>query len=406
MTLEIAQALALIEERVTALDTEIVPLEDMVGRIVCEPVLARFNLPAFDNSAMDGYAVTLEDAGTIIEVIGTVFAGDKPSFSIRQGKVVKIMTGAPIPEGTQAIVPIEKIVKDGDALRLPDQIKAQEHIRFVGEDIAIGDRIIESGQKIAAYQIALLASQGISHVKVYRRPIVAVFASGEELKMHFETVQDHQIYNSNAPTFLARAKDLGAQIRFIGSAKDNLNDIKAHIQASLDADLIVTSGGVSVGDADFTKEAFDAFGIERLFDKINIKPGKPTSLGKIGRTWVLNLPGNPLAALLNFELFGSKVLFNLSGNNASHHGVIQTQCGEDFSLYPGRVTVIPGCWNGVIFIPTKKRSPGMLSPLIASNAIVIFDAKVSSVKKGDVLKILPLHLCINDKEAVDLITTV
>ncbi len=391
MTVEITQALEMIEETVTSLEPEILPIEEAVGRILCEDIVATVNLPAFDNSAMDGYAVRCDSANQTLEVIDTIFAGDKFAMQIEMEKPMKIMTGAPIPNGCEAIVPIEDVTVDGSMVTFPEIIDKSKHIRYQGEDIAVGETILCEGQKIYGYHIALLASQGISHVKIYKRPKVAVFGTGEELKMHFEAVQEYQIYNSNAPTFLARAKELGAEVSFIGSAKDNLEDIKRHIQSSLDADLIVTSGGVSVGDADFTREAFDAFGIKRLFEKINIKPGKPTSLGQIGQSWVINLPGNPLAALVNFEIFGSKVLHKLSGNKASHLGVLHAVAKEDITIRPGRVTVLPGYWDGHAFSATNKRSPGMISPLIRSNTLAILGEEVQTIKAGEAIKLLSMH---------------
>jgi len=391
MTVEITQALDLIEEAVTALKVEIVPIENAVGRILAQDIKASQNLPAFDNSAMDGYALSCSDSEKTLQVTHTIFAGDKIVDEVVAGKPMKIMTGAPIPKGCEAIVPIEDVDVDGENITFPKNIEKGRHIRYKGEDIAVNDLLLAQGTKVYGFHIALLASQGISHVQVYKRPKVAVFGTGEELKMHFESVAEHQIYNSNAPTFLARAKELGAEVAFMGSAKDNLEDIKAHIEASLDADLIITSGGVSVGDADFTKEAFDAFGIERLFEKVNIKPGKPTSLGKIGKSWVINLPGNPLAALINFELFGSKLIHKLSGNRASHLGTIQAVSKEKLSIKAGRVTVIPGFWDGESFTGTRKRSPGMISPLIQSNAMLILGQNSEGFEAGESMKILSLH---------------
>lgn len=403
MTVEITQALDLIEEAVGALEVEIVPIENAVGRVLSEDFKAEHNLPAFDNSAMDGYAVCCGASNKTMDVTHTIFAGDKVMTEVKAGQSMKIMTGAPIPAGCEAIVPIENVTVSGSAVTFPADIQNRKHIRYKGEDIAVGDLLLGEGSKIFGFHIALLASQGKSHVKVYKRPKVAVFGTGEELKMHFETVQEHQIYNSNAPTFLARSQELGAEVVFVGSAKDNLDDIKAHIAASLDADLIVTSGGVSVGDADFTREAFDTFNIKRLFEKVNIKPGKPTSLGKVGKSWVINLPGNPLAALINFELFGSKVLHKLSGNKASYLGIVKAVAKESIIIRPGRVTVIPGFWDGESFTATDKRSPGMISPLIHSNTMAILGESSSGFKAGESMTLLSLHAVHSSFEKKDII---
>lgn len=393
MTLEIDEALDKIAKNVKPLATEMIPIEEAVGRVLARDIIATVDLPAFDNSAMDGYAVCIKDAGKSVKSCGTIFAGDKVEDALKASCVMRIMTGSPVPQGCNAIVPIEQVLLEGDLVSLPETIREHQHIRFRGEDIRSGETLLEAGVRLIGYQTALLASQGISHVSVYRRPKVAVFASGEELKMHFESIEPHQIYNSNTPTFLARAKEFGADVVFVGSCHDTLEDIQNHIKSALDADLIVTSGGVSVGDKDFTKEAFEMFGIERLFDKINIKPGKPTTFGRIGSSWVLNLPGNPLAALVNFELFGIKTLLRLSGAQRGSHLVIETHAQEPIDFNPGRVTVIPGYWDGSGFVATKKRSPGMISPLKQANAILIVGAWRQSIAVDEAIQIIPFEGC-------------
>ncbi len=404
MVLEIDEALEKISQEVKALSTEMVPIELAVGRILAQDIIARIDLPAFDNSAMDGYAVCAKDAGKTLKSCGTIYAGDRVDEALEGSCVMRIMTGSPVPKGCDAIVPIEEVRVEGDFVALPQSIKKNQHMRFKGEDIKAGELLIEKGEQLIAYQSALLASQGMTHVAVYRRPKVAVFASGEELKMHFESIEPHQIYNSNTPTFLARAKEFGAQVSFIGSSGDTLEDIKAHIQASLDADLIVTSGGVSVGDRDFTREAFESFNIKRLFDKINIKPGKPTTFGKIGKSWVLNLPGNPLAALVNFELFGIKTLLKLSGAKKEHHFIVETKAHESISFASGRVTVIPGSWDGIGFRATQKRSPGMISSLKDSNAMIIVSASSQSIEAGETIRVIPFSAHRGAQKSSTLIT--
>ena len=226
---------------------------------------------------MDGYAVKVKGAGKLAKVTHTIFAGDDSKEELECGFAIKIMTGAKIPFGTECIVPIEDISQAKDGVILPDMLEKNRHIRLCGEDIQKGVTLLEKGQRLHAHHVTLLASQGISHVKVYKKPKVAVFASGNELKMHFENVESYQLYNTNTPTIYSRALELGCAVEFIGTAHDNLEDIQEHIKSALDCDLVITSGGVSVGDADFTKEAFGAFGYEIFFDKIEIKPGKPTT---------------------------------------------------------------------------------------------------------------------------------
>ncbi|MDX1295675.1 MAG: molybdopterin molybdotransferase MoeA, partial [Sulfurimonadaceae bacterium] len=346
MAVSVEEALQLIYNNVKPKATELVPIEEAVGRTLAQDVTATHNLPPYDNSAMDGYAVKVADAGRAVEVLKTIFAGDNDESRLFEGSAIKIMTGAKIPDGTECIVPVEDTEPADEGVRLPEGLKAGRHIRLCGEDIQQDDALLTKGQALGAHHITLLASQGISHVMVHQRPRIALFASGSELKMHFENVESYQLYNTNTPTFMARAQELGCEVRFIGTAEDTLEAIKDHIASALDSDLIITSGGVSVGDADYTKEAFDTFGFEKFFDKVNIKPGKPTTFGRIGSTLVLNLPGNPLAAALNFELFAQSIILSLGGSNEKYLGSLQASMPDDFSVKPGRRTLVPGWYDG------------------------------------------------------------
>jgi len=404
MAILIEDALKQIDEWVEPLHSEIVSLEASSGRILSNEVIAVYNLPAFNNSAMDGYAVKHGDAGKEVVVGETIFAGDNSLATVEESCALKIMTGARIPLGADAVVPIEDIETVSDnVISLPSSIKEAQHIRYAGEDIRAGDLLLQAGIKLHAHHITMLASQGISHVYVSKRPRVAVFASGKELKMHFESIEDHQIHNTNTPTFLARAKELGCDIVFIGTAEDSLDDIKDHIASALEgSDLIITSGGVSVGDADFTKEAFCSFEYETYFSQINIKPGKPTTFGRIGRTYVLNLPGNPLAAAVNFEIFAQSIILKLHHARKPYIGSLKAKMKEDFFQRAGKYTVVPGYYDGEFFSPIEKRSPGMISPLAKSNAFMITDDKLAEIKKDETVLLIPTRwqMCTQEKSEI------
>jgi molybdopterin molybdotransferase len=263
---------------------------------------------------------------------------------------------------------------------------------------------LQKGEKITAHIVSILASQGISHIKVYKKPRLSLFASGNELKMHFENVEDYQLYNTNTPTILARAKELGCEVDFIGTANDSLDDIKRYIQSALDSDLIITSGGVSVGDADYTKEAFGAFGYDIFFDKVEIKPGKPTTFGHIGKTLVLNLPGNPLAAALNFELFGQAIISALSGESAKYTNTIKAKLKNDYKIKAGRRTLVPGVFDGEFFTPCENFAPGMVKPLSLSNSFIMIDENSSNLKANQIVNTISTRFNFKSKEAINLIS--
>ena len=405
MAISVDEAIEKISNIKPILNYEIIPIEDSINRICAQEVLATTNLPKFDNSAMDGYAIIFEDKDNELEIIDTIFAGDDNKTLLKSNTCIKIMTGARIPANATAIIPKEDtIILDNGKIYIQKAVKKSQHIRFIGEDIKEGQQLINSGEEINFAKITLLSSQGISHIKVYNKPKVVVFASGEELKLHYEKIEDHQIYNSNTPTFMARAKELGCEVVFIGQAKDSIESLKELISNSLHADLIITSGGVSVGDADFTKAAFNELSFQPIFDGIIIKPGKPTVFGQIDNTFILNLPGNPLASALIFEMFAKTIIQKLKGSNEIYLNTIDTTIKHDLSNKKGRITLIPGLFDGSSFEVTQKRSPGMVSTLSSCNSFIALDENVEHLTKNTKIQVLPINWKFFSKEQKDFLT--
>lgn len=392
MAICIKEALRLINSNITKLSFEIVPIENSIGKIAAENIFAKYSLPNYNNSAMDGYGVKLADAGKATKLIDTILAGSPKDTKITDGEVIRIMTGSRVPDSIEAVVPQENITIDEHGnIILPAKIIQSQHIRFIGEDIKKDELLLNDGDEINFATVTLFASQGITHIKVYRRPKVSVFTSGEELKLHYEQIEDFQLYNSNTPTLLARANELGADVVFVGMAKDNVESLKEMIANSLYSDFIITSGGISVGEADFTKEAFEAFDMEIIFNGVDIKPGKPTLFGKINNTYILNLPGNPLAAALIFEVFGKIILQQLSGSKNIHHNYVMAKLPNDLSNKKGKTTIIPGFFDGEYFIAEPKRLPGMVGVLHKCNSMIILNKHNDLIKKETIVKVLPIN---------------
>jgi len=405
MEVTIEQALDFIYTHTPKKQTRILPLEQALGSILADDLIATHNLPPYDNSAMDGYGVKVADGGKCVKVSHTIFAGDNSDAVVNTNHAIKIMTGAKIPQGCELVVPHEDTTACEDGILLPSDLVNAKHIRRAGEDIKCCETLLNEGEKLQAHQITLLASQGISHVKVYKKIRVAIFASGSELKMHFENVQDsHQLYNTNAPALKARCEELGCEVDFIGTAKDSLVDLKQHIKSALECDLIVTSGGVSVGDADYTKEAFSSFKMQTYFDKIQIKPGKPTTFGRIENTMVLNLPGNPMAASLNFELFGQSILLAMSGEKQKYLNTIDAKISQDYPHRSERRSLLAGYFDGSEFTPCKHFAPGMVKPLSQANAYVMLSEKCSGIKKEDTLKVIPIRFAFTTQHKKSLVS--
>jgi molybdopterin molybdotransferase len=392
MAISISDALDLIYQKINSVGVVTIPMEESVGRVVASDYSASCNLPRFNNSAMDGYAVRLNDNNKSVHCIDTIYAGDKAENILRDGRCISIMTGAPIPNGCEAIVPKENTTKDNKLVHLPVDIKPNAHIRFEGEDIKKGEVFIQKSQKITPYTIALFASQGITHISVYRKVNVAIFSTGDELRPHYEKIESHLLYNSNAPMFISRALDLGCNTIHITTPCDTIKSIKKSIKSALNADIIITSGGVSVGDKDFTKEAFTQMGMDIFFEKVDIKPGKPTTFGKIKDTVIINLPGNPLAAMVNFEMFIKPTIARLQGDGNFYHGIIETKLDKTHNLKAGKYTVTLGKFNGINFTPLQAQAPGMVSPLIDADAMMVTKPTTTQINPTDNIKIIPITM--------------
>ncbi len=388
--ISIFEALDVIYDKVSIdRDTIQVPIFEAIDQICATSYFSKIPLPPFDNSAMDGYA--LRGEGKKFKVIGKVFAGECKDIRLNDGEAVRIFTGAKTPSNANRVAPQEIVKVEDDHIILQQELKNGANIRHKGEDIDLNERVISDREKITSAHIALLASQGIEEVEVFKRVRVGVFASGSELKLLGEELNEGEIYNSNTPYLMARARELGCEVKFLGKSRDDKESIKEVISRAKECDLIVTSGGVSVGDADFTKEAFDELGMQRYFQKVAIKPGKPTTFGKLKDTFVLNLPGNPLASALNFEIFGKFIINLLSKIDTPYLNFVEATLRTDLNS-PREVTnIIPGIFDTSGFKPTKKFAPGNVNVLNHCNSIIAIDPQTNSLKEGDSVKVLPIN---------------
>jgi len=399
---KIDEALDSIYHEVGKKSREIVPIEDSIGLVIAKEYKAYWDLPRFDNSAMDGYAVRVSDANKSVNIKEIIYAGDISKESLQEREAIKIMTGAPIPKGCEAIVPIEDVESlTESSIVLPPNIKKNAMIRWKGEDIKSGEIFLKAGKRITGYTLALLASQGITHIEVFRKPKVVIFSTGEELKAHFERIEPHQLYNSNAPMFYSRALELGCDVSYLSTSGDNLDGLKSSIQDAMDADLILTSGGVSVGDKDFTIQAFQEMGMKVLFSKVDIKPGKPTTVGKLNNSFVVNLPGNPLASMVNFEMFVKPIIFKLSGTNSIYHPLITTKIRDNYKISGGKYSVILGEWNGDSFAPLSFQKSGMVSPLDRADGMIVTTPNIDFLYKDQIVKMIPIKSNLQSDKNMD-----
>jgi len=311
--------LARVLDLVAPLEPVSMPLQDARGLVLAERVVAPRNLPPFDNAAMDGYAVRSEDLArqgipATLRVIGAVFAGDVAAATVVAGTAMRIMTGAPVPPGADTVVPVELTDDGSGEVRIKVGVETGAHIRRAGEDLAGGMVAVDSGATINARNIALLAACDRSHVLVQSRPRVTVISTGDELVVAGRPVGPGQIVDSNGPMLLAAIEECGAVARHIGPVADTPEAVRAALtEASATSDLIVTSGGVSMGTRDTMKEVLRELGSVE-FSKVAMSPGMPQGSGTVHGTPIVALPGNPVSSFVSFEVFVRPVLRRLLGH--------------------------------------------------------------------------------------------
>lgn len=399
--ISVQEALTAVLDGVPVLAAERVPLMDALGRILAEPVVAQDRLPPFANSSMDGYALRAADIGgagdghpVTLRVIGDVAAGAVPDVTVRPGTAVRIMTGAPLPAGADAVVPVEDTdeVWRSRERPLPEKIqvnrvvKTGDNVRHPGEDIQAGQKILTEGHRIRPQEIGVLASLGVTAVSVIRRPRVGILATGDELIDISEPLQPGKIRNSNGYTQTAQILALGAIPVALGVARDDEADVRAKLQIGLDAgvDLFVSSAGVSVGAYDVVKAVLDESG-DVNFWRVRMRPGKPLAFGTYQGVPYLGLPGNPVSAMVSFERFARAAIRKMAGHKNLERPqvpvILQDEVQSD-----GRESYIRAVvWreNGrYLARSTGDQGSHILTSLVKANALIIIPENTTRVHPG------------------------
>lgn len=394
MPISFYQARQQIIDAVEPLAIEKVSLLDAAGRAVAEDVIANQPLPLFDNSAMDGYAVRAEDCstGAILPLVGYLPAGGRLNCTVKAQTAVKIMTGAPIPQGADAIVPFEETVEAPGQVTILGPVKKGEHIRWQGEDIKPGDRVIEAGTVLRPAEISLLASFGMSMVKVRRRVRVAILSTGDELQELDELRFEGGVINSNSWALAAAIREIGAEPLMLGIARDNLESLREKLSDGLQADVLITSAGVSAGDRDYVREVLEELGVKQLFWKINIKPGKPTAFGMQGKTPVFSLPGNPVSTMITFEEFVRPALLKMMGHRTLLKPLFKAKLQEPVKkkydrLQLMRVAVELNEQGEMVIVSAGDQNTGILRTMIYAQGIALLAPDRDYYAAGDKLDV-------------------
>lgn len=377
-----------------------VPISGALDRVLAQPVLSTINVPGYDNAAMDGYALRAGDVkpGQPLTVAGMALAGHAFTDRVPPGCCVRITTGAVMPSGLDTVVMQEQV--ELSKTELQQQILCQlvpamgEHVRRAGEDIAKGAQIFAAGHKLRPADIGLLASIGIANVNVMRQLKVAIFSSGDELVPPGQSLPDGHIYDSNRYVIAAMLQRLGVEVIDLGLLPDDLAAIEhAFTQATAQADVLLTSAGVSVGDADYTRQILHKLG-QINFWQVAIKPGKPFAFGKLNNCWFFGLPGNPVAAVVTLEQLVQPVLRKLSGENVvGEVKLLSAECEVPLKKQPGRMDYQRGWyWQGVEGLqvkPAGSQSSGVLSSIANANCYIVLPADSASLPAGETVSILP-----------------
>jgi len=390
----IAEALASMMPVFSPLGEEDVHLTEASGRRVSRDITARFDAPAFDNSAMDGYAVragdvasATADAPVRLPVRGESRAGKPLRDAMRPGTACRIFTGAPMPTGADAVVIQEDTDRHGDEVMIKEASPEGRHVRARGSDVSSGSLLLRRGDRLWPGEIGLLAGQNIDRVYVFRQPKVAILSTGDELRQLGDDLEPGMIVNSNIYVLTDMLRGLGAIPVPLPAAPDTLADIEASLRTALEADVVITTGGVSVGEYDFVNEAFENVGIEPLFWKVRMKPGKPVSFARYEGKPVIGVPGNPISAMVAFEVLIAPCLRHMLGDPKPHPQTVLARLRDSYRRRPGRTEIARALatreGNEIVVTLHQLQGSGSLPSFVGVNALVVLPADKAELAAGE-----------------------
>lgn len=383
------EARTLILESVSPLGVERVSLADAAGRAIGEDVQAPGDMPPWDNSAMDGYAVRSLDCRepATLDVLGYQPAGGEETFRVGPGGAVRIMTGSPIPDGADAVVPLEETVASATTVSIVRPVNAGEHVRRRAEDVRAGDLVVRAGTTLRAPEIGMLASFGRAVVPVHRRARVAVLSTGDELTELGEPLSPGKLVNSNSLSIAAALHEIGAMPTVLGIARDTVDSLREKIAEGLRADALITTAGVSMGDRDLVRNVLEDLSVRLLFWKIDVRPGHPTAFGLKDRTPVFALPGNPVSCLVMFEELARPALLRMMGHAQVMKPLFSATLAERVEKKAGRVLLLRVRIEMEDGRPVARTSgdqrTGIFRTMLRANGIAVIPAEKTVIEAGE-----------------------
>jgi molybdopterin molybdotransferase len=388
--LTIEEALARVLARAQPLEAESVPVGDAAGRFLAADAVAAVDLPPFASSAMDGYAVRSGDTPGRVPVVFRIAAGLPAEHALEAGEAMAISTGGAVPEGADAVVQIELVTEEDGVLVVPEPVAAGANVRPAGGDVRAGEVVLAAGTRLGAQHVGALAACGLVEVPVARRPHVVLLSTGTELRRPGDSLGPGQIYESNGPMLAAAFASAGADVERLGPVEDDEAAHREALERGLDADVLVSSGGVSVGPHDLVRRILGELGVQEEFWGVAVRPGKPLAFGARGRTLVFGLPGNPVSALVSTELFVRPALLALQGADDPgplfHHGQLATTMRRN----PARDDLARARTRRdgdvVVLEPLSGQESHMIARAAGADALVLVPAGEGEVAAGDVVR--------------------
>jgi molybdopterin molybdotransferase len=388
------EALGLVLERVQRLPAETLSFDAALGRMLAEDARAAVDLPPFDSSAMDGFALRSADTPGQLPVVHRIAAGSPAPRALETGEAMGIATGGAVPAGGDAVIPFEYVVEHDNTIAIENPVEVGANVRPAGGDIHVGETVVETGTHLEARHLAALAAAGISEVQVARRPRAAVVVTGSELRPPSEALAPGQIYEANGILLEGQLGSAGAEVERSESVADEEAAHRDALARGLEADVLVTSGGVSVGPHDLVRSVLAELGVEEVFWGVSVKPGKPISFGVAGRRLVFGLPGNPVSVLVGFELFVRPALLALQGSRDPGPRFERGIFGASLARNPGRDELVrarirrPS--DGPVLEPLAGRESHMIARAAGADALVLIPRGEGVVTEGDAVEFLRL----------------
>ncbi|MDY6932809.1 MAG: molybdopterin molybdotransferase MoeA [Spirochaetota bacterium] len=399
----VEEATDIILNSIIQLKGERVSILDATKRVLFEDIISSINIPLLDNSAMDGYAIIAADTigsnrerPVKLPVLGEVQAGgDHQGIRISSGSVIRIMTGAPIPKSADAVVQFEDTCEEDGIVSIYREVKKGENIRLAGEDIRKGGLILQSGHLLRSADIGILASLNYQEVMLYRRPEVAIISTGDEIVDIGEVLHPGQIRNSNSYTLYSEIKRYNTIPHYLGIARDDIDETKEKLNQAFKYDVIITTGGVSMGRYDFVKDVMIDLGVDIKFESIRMKPGKPCIFGIKGHKLFFGLPGNPVSTMISFYQFVRPAILKLMGAERINIPTVNAILEEGIRKKPDRVNFIRGHFtinDGELYVKTTgSQGSGILSSMSRANCIILLPIGIEGVHAGERVSIQLIH---------------